>query len=114
MKLRIFSGQPKKNNRLWPIVLRSVHGHSMIPVLPPRTLVYGLQWFRKIKPGQVVIFNFDGRENIKRIEKVENGKIFVMGDHVKASLDSRQYGWLPKNVVVAKVVWPHAPKQKIF
>jgi type IV secretory pathway protease TraF len=78
----------------------------MVPVLPPGTLVVGTGLFRKLKPGQVVVINHDGREKIKRIDQVEGERIFVLGDHPETSTDSRHFGWVGQHLVIAKVILP--------
>jgi nickel-type superoxide dismutase maturation protease len=94
------------------VVIRRVKGHSMMPVLPPETLVLATGWFRRIKPGSVVIFLHEGKEKIKRVEQVEDNRLFVVGDHPTASTDSREIGWIARAAVIAKVFWPHAPKHR--
>ncbi|HTE21887.1 MAG TPA: S26 family signal peptidase [Candidatus Limnocylindria bacterium] len=84
----------------------------MMPVLPPGTVVYGWRWFRRLKPGDIVIFFHNDKEKIKRIEKITDGKVYVVGDHQDVSTDSRHFGWLDKEAVVAKLIWPRAPKNR--
>lgn len=110
MKSPKFSKRP--NLLRLPFMVREVYGHSMVPVLPPGTTVYGWKWFRSIKPGDIVIFFHDGREKVKRIDRLVDGRIFVIGDHPETSTDSRHFGWLDAGAVIAKVVWPHAPKHR--
>lgn len=102
----------KQPNRKLPVAVRQIYGHSMLPVLPPGTIVYGWRWFRRLKPGDIVIFIHEGKEKIKRIEKIETEKLYVTGDHPSASTDSRNFGWLDIDAVMAKVVWPHSPKHR--
>jgi phage repressor protein C with HTH and peptisase S24 domain len=109
MKLRKFLQQPKRRR---PIAVRQVHGHSMVPVLPPGTIVLGWRWFRRLKPGDAIIFEHNGKEKIKRIDQLEDGKIYVLGDHPETSTDSRDFGWLPTDTVIARVFWPHAPRHR--
>jgi signal peptidase S26 family len=95
-----------------PLSIREIHGHSMLPVLPPGTLVFGWCWFRSLKPGDIVIFIHEGKEKIKRIGELDDGRIFLLGDHAEASTDSRHFGWLDADAVVAKLIWPRAPKHR--
>jgi len=91
-------------------LIRRIVGHSMIPVLPPGTLVFGIRYYRKLKPGHVVVVNHEGKEKIKRIEKIKDSQIFILGDHPETSTDSRQFGWLEKNQVTARIFWPRTKK----
>lgn len=93
-----------------PLLIRKVHGHSMVPVLPPGTLVFALRWYRKIKPDKVIIFTRENRETIKRVDHIESEGIYVLGDHPDTSTDSRQYGLIPSESVEAVVVWPRTAK----
>ncbi len=85
----------------------------MMPVLPPTTLIWGFKWFNTLKVGSVVIFEHDNKEKIKRISEIKDGKLYLLGDHPEASTDSRNFGWIETDVVVAKVIWPRVPKSLI-
>jgi type IV secretory pathway protease TraF len=78
----------------------------MVPILPPKTLVLGWRYFRRVKPGQVVVVEHEGIEKIKRVTEIKGGKVFLLGDHPETSTDSRHFGWLPRDLVKAVIVWP--------
>lgn len=88
------------------IIVRRVVGHSMMPVLLPGMLVFGVRYFRKPKQGHVVMIYHDGKEKIKRIDQVKGDEIYVLGDHPQTSTDSRSFGWIPVACVKAKIFWP--------
>ena len=91
-------------------MIRRINGHSMVPTLPPGTLVYGWRWFSRLKPEKVVIFLRQNREIIKRIDQVQTDGLYVLGDHPETSTDSRHYGAVSWDCVKAVVVWPRTPK----
>lgn len=73
-------------------------------------LIVATTTFRKLRPGQVVVLRKNNRELIKRIERIVDGKVFVIGDNLSASTDSRQFGWLDVSTVVAVVIRPKLAK----
>ncbi len=92
------------------LLLRRVVGKSMAPKLRPGQLIIATSFIRKLKPGQVVILEKNERELVKRIERIEQGKLFVVGDNLNASTDSRQFGWLDSRHVVGRVIRPNVAK----
>jgi len=84
----------------------------MMPTLPPNQLVFGRGWFRKIRPGNVVVFDHDGIEKIKRVSEVKAAKYFMLGDHKQASTDSREFGWISRSQIRAKIFWPMTGKYR--
>jgi type IV secretory pathway protease TraF len=78
----------------------------MLPSFEEGGLLVAIRWFTGLKPRDVVIIHHEGREKVKRVHKVRNGKLFVLGDNSELSTDSRDFGWLPLEAVTAKVIWP--------
>jgi phage repressor protein C with HTH and peptisase S24 domain len=88
------------------LYLRRIAGNSMLPRFLPGQLVIGIRRFGRLKPGQVVIIEHEGKEKIKRVDKVDRDEIYVLGDHPEASTDSRHFCWLPLRSAKALVIWP--------
>ncbi len=93
-----------------PVFIRRVVGQSMSPKLPAGSLLLATQLFRVLHPGEVVIIEHDGKQKVKRIERIEDNKLFVVGDNLEFSNDSRQFGWLEIDQIIAKVIWPNLKK----
>ena len=93
-----------------PILLRRVVGASMAPKLRPGQLIMATTIVKHLHPGQVVIFRRNDKEMIKRIEEVEGDRVYVIGDNLAMSTDSRQFGWLRKDDIVARVFKPNLAK----
>lgn len=70
-------------------------------------IVIGLKLFKNIKSGNTVILQSpsNNRLIIKRIKEIRGNEYFVIGDNQKESTDSREFGWIKRNLVVAKVVY---------
>lgn len=92
------------------IFIRRVVGGSMSPKLTAGQLLLATPIFRRLHPGQVVIIEHEGKQKVKRIERITKDKVFVIGDNLEASTDSRHFGWLEERAVVARVFWPNVAK----
>lgn len=90
--------------------MRRVVGRSMSPKLEPGQVLLATPLFREIHPGQVIIIDQGGKQKVKRIEEIRDDKVFVIGDNLNASTDSRHFGWLPEDKIVARVFWPKLAK----
>ncbi len=101
MKLPRSSGKPKRRKLL---VVRRVRGRSMLPYLNPGQVVIGYGWFRSVKPQDIVIFEHQGKEKIKRVFVVGADGLIVVGDNKPESTDSRHFGPVAMNKVRAKVI----------
>lgn len=88
------------------IYIRRVVGISMLPTYEEGQLIVAVKPIRRVGLHDIVIITHDGREKIKRITDIEPGKLYVRGDNPRHSTDSRHFGWVHKNSVKGKVVWP--------
>jgi nickel-type superoxide dismutase maturation protease len=83
--------------------IRRVEGMSMTPSYPHGKLVFAWR-LRKPKVGDVVIIKHHHLELIKRVDKMDDQKVFVLGDNPEESTDSRHYGWLPASAIMGVVL----------
>ena len=90
----------------------------MAPALLPgdRLVVVGLPWLPQPwpKPGAVVAVRdprLPSRILIKRVSAIDRrrGTLEVVGDHRRASTDSRTFGPVPRSSVVGRAVYRYAP-----
>lgn len=77
----------------------------MAPALKPGNYIVATSLAR-LKPGKVVVVHHDGKEKIKRIDSIQDDQVFLVGDNLGSSTDSRHFGALPKEAVIAVMIWP--------
>lgn len=56
--------------------------------------------------GKAVMFRHAGMDKVKRIADVSADQVFVLGDNLEESTDSRHFGWIGKESVIGSVIWP--------
>lgn len=99
--------------------LSVVRGESMEPTLHDGQVVLvgkGSLLFGPIQRGDIVVFHYDGENLIKRVaalpgdvtpdgRRLEPGTIYVLGDNAPVSDDSRQFGPVPVETVIGKLLY---------
>jgi nickel-type superoxide dismutase maturation protease len=87
-------------------IIRRVQGESMVPALKPGKLVVGTKVLKSLKIGDIVIIRHDNLEKIKRIHALDKANIYVVGDNLESSKDSRHFGPILRGNILAKVIIP--------
>ena len=86
----------------------TVSGRSMFPTLTEGEKLTSVRsYLCKLNVGDIVVakpYECDNRLVIKRIANTEGDYYFLLGDNPDESYDSRNYGWVSKKEIVAKVV----------
>jgi len=85
-------------------LLGRVQGKSMLPTLKPGQLVFAIH--KAPKEGDLVIAMLLGREVIKRVKSISKDGYYLVGDNPDTSSDSRDYGAIKTEAIMAVVVWP--------
>jgi nickel-type superoxide dismutase maturation protease len=87
----------------------------MAPQLPPGALVIAspVDGMTPLRVGDVVVARRPDRpqlEIIKRIKAIDaGGAIFLIGDNPASSTDSRVFGAVPRDLILARVRWRYWP-----
>lgn len=63
-----------------------------------------LYLFKRPKINDIVVFKFENIFLIKRVINIKNGKYFLRGDNIKDSLDSKVFGEVKKEKIIAKYI----------
>lgn len=84
-------------------MIRRVNGASMHPTLPHGKLVVASR-LKKPRVGDVVIVKHHKVEVLKRVHELKDDQAYLLGDNPEESTDSRHYGWLPIDRIVAVVL----------
>jgi nickel-type superoxide dismutase maturation protease len=90
-----------------PLFKFKIEGNSMLPTFKPGDLVLVNRlayFFNKPRIGDLIVLKTE-RYIIKRINKIKNNKIFVIGDNKKESTDSRIFGWVNTEKIIGKTVF---------
>ena len=95
---------------LFPRIL--VCGYSMYPTYEDNEIIWGTRLFKRknLKVGDVVVAKFVSEENeghttiIKRISRLKEDKVYLLGDNPKESYDSRYYGYIPLKCVKVRLL----------
>ena len=91
-----------------------VSGASMRPTLEPGDRLLVLAW-RRIRAGDLVALA-DPREPartlVKRVGRVDDAILTVLGDDPAASTDSRSFGPVPRRTVLGRAVYRYAPGER--
>lgn len=112
--LAAIAGSALAVTRRW-VVRVEVRGSSMTPVLVPGDRVLAVRT-PLLRPGDIVAALDPRRPSrllVKRIAAVLPGDyVELLGDHRRASTDSRVFGPVPRELVAGRVVWRYWPPHR--
>lgn len=76
----------------------------MLPTLKSGQVVLVRKNSSKLKKGDIVVFRHDNMEKIKRVVKISEKGLYVVGDNLSASTDSRHFGLVQRGEILGKVM----------
>ncbi len=86
--------------------LRRITGASMMPTYVEGQIVLVTSLLTPCV-GQVVVARLIGVEVIKRVRSITiEGKFYLEGDNHLESVDSREYGAIPRDQIIGVVIYP--------
>jgi nickel-type superoxide dismutase maturation protease len=92
-----------------------VEDTSMRPTLQPRDKLVVARWLIP-RHGELAVLCEPGRPLtflVKRVAAVEpNGDLIVHGDNPNVSRDSREFGPVPRHLIVGKVIYRYLPRER--
>ena len=88
----------------FPFFRLQVVGNSMIPTLKPGQVIVSFNWFYQPKVGDLVVIDVK-KKLVKRIKQIKKGKIYLIGDNITQSTDSRDFGWIDQNQIIGNVIY---------
>ncbi len=104
MKLLRSFGKQKRRKLL---NVRRVAGNSMLPALHAGQYILTWAYPKDLHVGDVVVVSHAGLDKVKRITEIDPRRgVFIRGDNPNMSTDSRTFGWIDFDEIVAKVIWP--------
>lgn len=77
----------------------------MLPTLKPGEIVVAFSP-RRLSVGNVVLIKHQGIEKVKRISEIKGSELYVVGDNLESSSDSRDFGYISRDLVLGRVFWP--------
>jgi nickel-type superoxide dismutase maturation protease len=99
----------------WPLATFVVADTSMQPALRPGDRLVVLRWARPRRGDIVVLRDPEARSTFlaKRVaDRNARGHYVVAGDNPNVSRDSREFGPLPRGLIVGRVVWQYRPRSR--
>ncbi|MDG4858176.1 nickel-type superoxide dismutase maturation protease [Streptomyces sp. T-3] len=98
-----------------PFGVAEVHGPSMVPTLRHGDQLL-VRYGARVRPGDVVVLRHPFQQDllvVKRAVERREGGWWVLGDNSYAGGDSTDYGTVPEDLVLAKVLARYRPRGEV-
>lgn len=78
----------------------------MRPALRSGKMIVATGLFGSVRVNDVVVIRHQGLEKIKRVESISDEGVWVVGDNLAESKDSRHFGPVPQSAIIARILCP--------
>jgi len=85
------------------LYVRKIVGDSMSPTFRSGSIVVAIK--KKPRSGDIVLALVNGREITKRVSKISDKGVYLLGDNTAHSTDSRDFGYVSTTAIAGVVVW---------
>ena len=79
-------------------------GPCMEPVIHNGNWVVASPLLHQYNEGDIVVFRYEGVNLTKRIAHIDGDQLYMLGDNAADSFDSRHFGWVDQDDIIAKVI----------
>lgn len=87
------------------LVVVRVDGDSMFPTLKDKRIYLGKYNYDLQVDKIYIYYNPQGIPVIKRLKFIKDGKCYFVGDNSNNSIDSRHYGYVSTENIIAQLIW---------
>ena len=91
---------------LLPVSIYKVRDNSMLPAIRDGDYVIAIGWHGRVRRGDVVVLMHPAGTMllVKRVDAVDAESVYVVGDNLAESKDSRHFGAVRRKSLLGKVV----------
>lgn len=91
----------------FPIKVYRVVDRSMEPTLTPGDYIVINKLYRNVRHGDIVVMRhpYKSIDIVKRVDRIEGSRVYIVGDNAEMSEDSRDFGPMECSSVVGKMLF---------
>ncbi len=90
---------------VWPLKVRRIKDESMYPAYEAGQWVL-ISTSSSFELGDTVLFLASDHEQFGRVAGIEGEHLYLLGDNPNFCTDSRQFGYVRRDTVVGRIIFP--------